>query len=531
MINRRFTWRRIFVLAFGLVLYACQTERLILVANSANFKAQEGATAVNRDKKPEWLAADYRHPDDGNFYAVGVSNRQPFAKLQRWSMAEASDEAMSDAQKKAAAYIQVGLASLLSRNTEDTLEVEQVEGKTEVKQESRDDFVMSVVASSSVVLRGLTSEAVFWERYERLGKDGAVREYYTYYVLARISETEIAEERERIANVQDLESEQIKNFETLRQQYNSVKDNLSRLNYQGNETFYNKEYHELYGINTVAKRMEFSDSDSPLYREREELVAAISADIDRFNPQDQQKQVIRSLEDTITSLRIEIDRLISDHGGVVREKEVEIAMLRDQLENTLRNLRTEINNLHSRGVTFVSQYTLFGYPPRPHERPVASEGTSVYIASMQVSNRDYSAFLTATNGNNISINTAALEGPVINVSWIQAAAYCNWLSRLYGYGEYYTINGETIRVNERGNGYRLPTQNEILAGLKDGVIDSEDLTNMGIMGTGSDPGSMYVYRLPEEYSGTEDPALDVREVSGSESDVETGFRVVRNAQG
>jgi hypothetical protein len=540
MINRRFALYQIFVLVFGIFLYACQTEKLILVANSAEFNYQDPATIDNQNKRPPWVAADYRHPADGNFYAVGISNREPFANLLRWSFEEASEEATSDAQKNVAEYIQVGLTSLLSRNTQDTLAVEQVEGRTEVKQEGRDDFVTSIVASSSVVLRGLNSEAFFWERYERLGKDGALREYYTYYVLVRIPEAEIVEERDRIAKIQDFDAEQIKNFDMLRQQYDSVQENLRRLNYQGNETFYNEEYHKLISIVTMIKNMSFSGSNLQPQREQQgELLQTAESDIARFDPQDKQKQIVRSLEDRIVYLNSQIDRLKNDYGGVVKEKEFEIqlkdqkiALLQDQLENTLQNLRTEINNLHSRGITFVSQYTLFGYPPRPHERLVVSEENSVYIASVQVSNRDYSAFLTATNGNNISINTSALESPVVNVSWIQAAAYCNWLSRLYGYGEYYTINDGRIHLNERGNGYRLPTRNEILAGLKDGTIDSEDLINIGILGAGSDPGSMSVYRLLEEPNGAEDMTafLSGRSVSGSEYDVETGFRVVRDAQ-
>jgi archaellum component FlaC len=387
-------------------------------------------------------------------------------------------------------------------------------------------------------------------------------------VQVRIPETEIAKEKERLAKIQDFEAEQIENFDMLQKQYASVKENLSGINYQGNESFYNEQFQKLLTISAMIRNMKFSDANSQPHNERKELLKTVEDDIARFDPQDKQKQVVRTLQETVASLHFEIDRLKNDHGGVVKEKEFEIQLrdqkiaslqeelanalgdlkteinnlnsrsvtfvsqLQGQLDNASQDLKTEINNLHSRGVTFVSQYTLFAYPPRPNERLVALDEDSVYIASIPVNNREFSSFLTATNGNNVSTDSSALESPAVNVSWIQAAAYCNWLSRLYGYGEYYTISGGTLSVNGRGDGYRLPARNEILAGLKDGVIEPESLTNRGILGSGADRSSMYAYRLPEAPPGAEDmeALLSERILSESEYDVEIGFRVVRNAQ-
>jgi hypothetical protein len=529
-----------FVLVFGLLLYACQTEDLILVKNSADFDNRDPATVDNRSKIPPWAKiTNYQSPADGNFYAVGISNKHPFSGIERWSFEEASGEAISDAQRKVAQHIQVGLISLLSSSTQDTLTATQTEGGTVVQQKGRDELIMNVVASSDVVIRGLNSKENFWERYEKVGKDGAVREYYTYYVLASIPETEIAEERARLATMQDFEAEQKRNLDKRLQEYDSAKEILNQLDYRASEALYNGTYFRLRSIVTVIENMKFSDNDSELRDKQKKLLETAKIDIDRFDPQNQQRQIVRMLETKVADLNRQIDRLKNDHGGVVRDKEVEIqlkdekiASLQGQLDITLRDLKMEINNLHSRGVTFVSQYTLFAYPPRPNERLVALDENSVYIASIPVSNREFSSFLTATNGNNVSTDSSALESSVVNVSWIQAAAYCNWLSRLYGYGEYYAIGGGTVRINGRGNGYRLPDRNEILAGLKNGVIEPESLITRGILGSGTDLGSMYAYRLLEESSGTEDieSLLGERILSGSEYDVETGFRVVRDAQ-
>jgi formylglycine-generating enzyme required for sulfatase activity len=47
--------------------------------------------------------------------------------------------------------------------------------------------------------------------------------------------------------------------------------------------------------------------------------------------------------------------------------------------------------------------------------------------------------------------------PAINVSWFDAAEYCNWPSRKEGLTPFYTVSGTNVSMNWGVNGYRLRT--------------------------------------------------------------------------
>lgn len=51
--------------------------------------------------------------------------------------------------------------------------------------------------------------------------------------------------------------------------------------------------------------------------------------------------------------------------------------------------------------------------------------------------------------------------PVNNISWTQAAKFCNWLSKKESLDQFYEFNGEKLlSYNSKSNGYRLPTEAE-----------------------------------------------------------------------
>lgn len=50
--------------------------------------------------------------------------------------------------------------------------------------------------------------------------------------------------------------------------------------------------------------------------------------------------------------------------------------------------------------------------------------------------------------------------PITNVTWEDAIAYCNWLSKKHGYNPAYSRRGPILTCNFDSDGYRLPTEAE-----------------------------------------------------------------------
>ena len=85
-----------------------------------------------------------------------------------------------------------------------------------------------------------------------------------------------------------------------------------------------------------------------------------------------------------------------------------------------------------------------------------------YLAHREVTNAEYQRFNPKHDSG--SIDSAALNGkdqPVVNLSWDDAARYCNWLSKQQGLAEAYREeNGHMHAVSPMNTGYRLPTEAE-----------------------------------------------------------------------
>ena len=85
-----------------------------------------------------------------------------------------------------------------------------------------------------------------------------------------------------------------------------------------------------------------------------------------------------------------------------------------------------------------------------------------YMAYREVTNAEFRLFDSEHSSGTIQGLTLDNEGqPVVQVSWTQAALYCNWLSEQEGLPLYYQVEGEeVVGFNADSTGYRLPTEAE-----------------------------------------------------------------------
>ena len=85
-----------------------------------------------------------------------------------------------------------------------------------------------------------------------------------------------------------------------------------------------------------------------------------------------------------------------------------------------------------------------------------------YVATHETSNAQFGEFRRDHDrGGRVYASLAGDRNPVVNVSWQEAAAYCNWLSEKEGRGFAYVGKfGELVPAPEPTNGYRLPTEAE-----------------------------------------------------------------------
>jgi formylglycine-generating enzyme required for sulfatase activity len=96
------------------------------------------------------------------------------------------------------------------------------------------------------------------------------------------------------------------------------------------------------------------------------------------------------------------------------------------------------------------------------ERPVHQVSlNSFYIGIYEVTFDEYDTYCDAT-GRSRPDDEGDDRGnlPVINVSWYDAVAYCNWRSEQAGLQQVYRISGENVTADWDANGYRLPTEAE-----------------------------------------------------------------------
>lgn len=97
-----------------------------------------------------------------------------------------------------------------------------------------------------------------------------------------------------------------------------------------------------------------------------------------------------------------------------------------------------------------------------HEAPAHNVMvSSFYLGKTEVTFEDFDKFTTATKRDTVPSGTWGRgKQPVFMVSWLDAIAYCNWLSETEKLSKYYLIKDKQVTIIDTAKGYRLPTEAE-----------------------------------------------------------------------
>lgn len=85
-----------------------------------------------------------------------------------------------------------------------------------------------------------------------------------------------------------------------------------------------------------------------------------------------------------------------------------------------------------------------------------------YVSKDEVTNAQFRRFASGHDSGEFESTTLNKDDqPVVNVSWHEAAQYCNWLSTKEGFEPFYALRpGDPPKYNPNSLGYRLPSEAE-----------------------------------------------------------------------
>ena len=447
------------------------------------------------------------------YYTVGFSEKRPNnlpegtdkGGKKRWSKEEARNEARQMASDDVAAIIDSRITS--------TLQVKQFEKSLQEKGKasgiSEQEIIMYGKTETDATVENLRFEEYYFKVLGTGEKGNRPAVANQCWVLAYIPEKDIEtarvkkeKERQRILDsfnlaeevrkkenermLKDEREKEEKIFNKAKGDFKTVKAELDSLYNSMNDRAYRKQYDKLIDIRAELRSLDLTKRGYGNIKEEEYL---------KF----------------VDEVQAEIDR----HSFVTRNDDVErrLQILVETQENQLARQENRLRRLERSQNVLSSNF-------RPTETKVAS--INIFVANTMVSNFEFMSF------KNTSVANRVLKDPVVSISWNDAALYCNWLSRLYGYSPVYTeAKGGITGEDKTKNGFRLPDHNEIIAMLEAKSIDEDDF-EIGIWASGGTTADRKAYTLSKG-SGTARERLMPQSFNSSKGDKGIGFRMVRNS--
>ena len=98
-----------------------------------------------------------------------------------------------------------------------------------------------------------------------------------------------------------------------------------------------------------------------------------------------------------------------------------------------------------------------------------------YLSEHEVTNKQFRAFAAGhDSGDYQETNLNDNDQPVVMVSWHEAAAYCNWLSKEDGLTPFYHMEfGKVVGQNPAAKGYRLAHRGRVGMECKEAATGTE----------------------------------------------------------
>ncbi|MDR2537203.1 MAG: SUMF1/EgtB/PvdO family nonheme iron enzyme [Treponema sp.] len=259
----------------------------------------------------------------------------------------------------------------------------------------------------------------------------------------------------------------------------------------------------------------FSGCATTQVKDLEQKISELEAELAK---QDQMNQKISELEAELANERAKHDQEpTQSNGSSVRQGSVQTNGVNVR-EESVASLQAELARVKFLNEILLEASGTSALTIKPDEAPL-TVGTGRIRVTRAVNNSSFLGFLSAANLPDDRGRASASSAQAVGVSWLDAVRYCNWLSAQWQYDAYYFINGTEVQLNQSGrrNGYRLPSQAELDASVRNGFLSIDAVSRIGLLS--SEPNRAYRYDRTRNSLVPLDASLPVNSI---------GFMVVRN---